>query len=427
MKKRTILTISLLCTTALVTAQPATEQMNLGECISRAVEYNYSLQSAKLRTSQSANNVTVAPFTPTLNGTARQSQSLMNTGTTNNLGTGISLGWRLFDGGGMFTTYARRKAELGAAELEEHSRFESLITDVTNQYYLIVSLRNRADVARESLKLSQLRYREAMAKYTIGSASGLEMKLAKTDLNADSSGLIKQEEALRVAYISLNQMMNSPLANNAYVHDTITLSGTLRHEELTRRTMEQNTEILLARNGVQLADLDLRLARAAKWPTLDLAAGYNYNATDANNFTGTFTNSNGANWGFNIGVNIFNGLEATRKVKNARLGQSINYISLKDVELSVMSQLEKLYLNYINNLQLIDFERQNSDAAKLNLEVAMQRYRLGDLSGIDFRNIQQQYLSAVDRTINVIYQAKASEVALLLLAGEVGVSLAKQP
>ena len=82
------------------------------------------------------------------------------------------------------------------------------------------------------------------------------------------------------------------------------------------------------------------------------------------------------------------------------------------------SELEQLYINYLNNLQLIDFERENADVARMNLEAAMLRYKVGDLSGIDFRNIQQQYLEAVDRKIDVIYQAKISEVSLLTLAGQ---------
>lgn len=417
--KRTVTAAIAMLVTTLATAQTTTEHMSLGECIARAMEYNYSLQSSKLQTRQAANNVTPSPFTPTVSGTARQSQSAMNSGVTNNIGAGLSLEWRIFDGGGMFATYARQKSLLSVAELQQHSFFETLLANVTNQYYALVSLRNRTNIARESMQLSELRYREALAKYTIGAASGLEMKLAKTDLNADSSSLIKQEEALRVAYITMNQLINAPLDNNAYVRDTIIMSEQLERESLVDRTLKQNTDILLARVGVRLSEQELTMARAARWPTIDFAAGYNYNVTDANNFTGTFANSNGANWGFNLGVNIFNGLEASRKVRNAKLGQSIKDLNLKDIELSVMSEFEQLYLNYVNNLQLIDFENENSEAARLNLNVAMDRYRLGDLSGIDFRNIQQQYLSAVDRKLNVIYQAKASEVALLSLAGEI--------
>lgn len=412
--------LPLVTLTALVSlSAQAQSVMTLDDCIGRAIEANFGLEGSRLRTQQAGNNVTIAPFTPTLSANAKQNQTTMNGGMTNTLGVGLSLNWRLFDGLAMFTTHERSRQELSAEQLRLRNNFETLTSGVTNKYYLLVSLRNRADVARESMALSQLRYREAMAKYRIGAASGLEMKLAKTDLNADSSNLIKQQEALNLAYIEMNQMLNMPLEMTAYVSDSIRMVGELNRDTLRITTLANNSEILLSRVGIRLSELDLKLARAARYPTLDFAAGYNYNATDANNFAGTFKNSNGPNWGFNVGVNIFDGLEAGRKIKNARLERDISQVSQGEVSLSVMSDLEKLYVNYINNLQLIDFESQNSDAARLNLEVAMERYRLGDLSGIDFRNIQQQYLSAVDRKINVVYQAKASEVALLTLAGRI--------
>lgn len=400
----------------------AQQRLTLDDCIDRAVQSNFAIQIAGMQTQQAANNVTVAPFVPALAGTARQDQTTQNKTVdgrpVNTLGAGVSLSWRLFDGLGMFAEHNRQREQLTVSQLQMRDDLEVLVSDVMKQYYLLISLRNQADLARELMELSQLRYKEAMDKAEIGSASKLEMRLAKIDLNADSSNLIKQEEALRVAYIRMNRMMNGPLSDDGYVHDTIVMRQLLEKEDLLRWAGENNVSVLMARAGVRLSDLDYKLARAARYPTLDFAAGYNVNATDQTNFSGTFRNSNGVNWGFNVGINLFNGLETSRKLKNARLDKTISQTSLSDTELAVRSELEQLYINYLNNLQLIDFERENADVARMNLEAAMLRYRVGDLSGIDFRNIQQQYLEAVDRKINVIYQAKVSEVALLTLAGQ---------
>ncbi|WP_281671628.1 TolC family protein [Rikenella microfusus] len=400
----------------------AQQRMTLDECVDRAVQSNFGIQVAGMQTQQAANNVTVAPFVPTLTGTAQQNRTTeektADGRAVNTLGAGVSLTWRLFDGLGMFATHNLQREQLNVSQLQMRDELEVLVSDIMKQYYLLISLHNQVSLARELMDLSQLRYKEALDKAEIGSASKLEMRLAKIDLNADSSNLIKQEEALRVAYIQMNRMMNSPLSDRGYVNDTILLREQLAREDLMRWADENNVSVLMARAGVRIADLDYKLARAARYPTLDFSAGYNINATDRPNFSGTFSNSNGVNWGFDLGVNIFNGLETNRKLKNARLDRSISETSLSDTELAVRSELEQLYINYLNNLQLIDFERENADVARMNLEAAMLRYKVGDLSGIDFRNIQQQYLEAVDRKIDVIYQAKISEVSLLTLAGQ---------
>ena len=48
----------------------------------------------------------------------------------------------------------------------------------------------------------------------------------------------------------------------------------------------------------------------------------------------------------------------------------------------------------------------------------MEKYRLGSLAGIEFRDFQVSYLNAADRKLNALYQTKVSEITLRLLAGE---------
>jgi len=55
-----------------------------------------------------------------------------------------------------------------------------------------------------------------------------------------------------------------------------------------------------------------------------------------------------------------------------------------------------------------------------------EKYRLGSLSGIEFRDYQQSYLNASDRKLNALYQTKVSEITLRLLAGDLFNNVVKQ-
>jgi outer membrane protein TolC len=68
---------------------------------------------------------------------------------------------------------------------------------------------------------------------------------------------------------------------------------------------------------------------------------------------------------------------------------------------------------------MIAFEKESSDAAKLNMDRAVDMYRLGSIAGIEFREIQRSYLSAEIRRLSALYQAKISEITLLYLAGKI--------
>lgn len=407
------------CLTLFVLSTAAQEQpkerLSLDYLIERLVSVNYSLIISENQIEMAKNNVTPTSFLPSLSASAANKQSFGST-QANTLSAGLQLSWRMFDGGAMFYQYSRSKELLAETELQFYSKLETMSCDLIAKYNYIISLRSRVNLGERTVKLSKERYNEALAKYSIGAASGLEMRLAKTDLNADSSSLITIRQALDVAYIQMAGMLNMDYSMRDYVQDSITMDSLPDFSSLASQTTLNNTQILLARKGVRITELDLRTARAARYPMLDFGAG----ATIGINSTlpaSSWNNASGGSWGFTIGANLFNESEVTRRIKNAKIEQKNADIMLKSIENDVMTAFNEQYLTYRNNLQLIDFENENAEAMALNLDVAMERYRLGELSGIDFRNIQLQYLAAKERQIATLYQAKLSQIELVLLSG----------
>ncbi len=68
---------------------------------------------------------------------------------------------------------------------------------------------------------------------------------------------------------------------------------------------------------------------------------------------------------------------------------------------------------------LIALETQNLQTATENLEIAMERYRLGNLSGIDLREVQKSLLDARESLLSVESLAKLAEISLLLISGNI--------
>ena len=90
--------------------------------------------------------------------------------------------------------------------------------------------------------------------------------------------------------------------------------------------------------------------------------------------------------------------------------------------MQTLADLAQLYNTYENNLQIVSFENESADVAFENLDAALEKYKLGSLSGIEFREFQRSYIDAVDRKLSAIYQAKVSELSLMLISGQVKVT-----
>ena len=98
-------------------------------------------------------------------------------------------------------------------------------------------------------------------------------------------------------------------------------------------------------------------------------------------------------------------------------------LTYQEVEQETLSELALLFNTYENNLLMVDFESESAMVAEENLDAALEKYKIGSLSGIEFREYQRSYLEAVDRKLSALYQAKVSELSLLLISGNIQVSI----
>ena len=407
------------------------QPVTLEQCISQALEKNYSIKISGNQLQIAENNVTFAPFLPTFTLGSKQSNNSMlqrnlsqdgvressNTSGSSIINSAI-LNWRLFDGLSMFASKDIQEELFAQGEYSFRSVVENLVMNISTQYYLIISLQNQVNLLNELVGISQIRYNQSLTKYSIGRESGLEYKQAKIYLNSDSSRLLLQQENVKNAYIELFRLMNLPLDSQVKINDTIIPGPLLNIDNLVKTGLENNTGLLAAKSGIRVAHLDIKIAKSALYPTLDFTAGYNYNLNKNLYFPSKYDEANGYNWGFNLSIPVFDGNEVNRKIKNAKISRDNAALSYEQARQNLESELLQLYNIYTNNLRLIEFEKESTGAAYLNLDAALEKYRLGALSGIEFRDIQLSYLDASDRMLNAIYQAKISEINLHLLVGD---------
>lgn len=405
---------------------------SLQACIDLGLENNPSVQVIRNREKIAKNNHSVEPFLPSLRGTARQNFSRTESNLTlasggsrefsdarsENFNAGLSFSWRLFDGLGMFARYDASRINLSLSEIETRSVVENLVVNISNRYYEILVQQTRVDAALKTLELSRERFRIVAEKVNLGSASGMDLQQARLDFNADSSYLVRQKELLKNSYIHLNMLMNSDLSKHSYVSDSITLGLPLTLSDLEMAAENNNTALIASSLGVKQSLYSLRQARAARYPTLDLVSGYTYNRSESPASSLTFNESKGFNYGFEAALNIFDGFLINRNVKNASIELENRNLSYEEAHIEVMAELHTLYNTYLNNLLMVDFERQNVEVSRANLDLALERYDLGALSGLGFREFQISYLNAVDRSLTALYQAKVIELSLLVLSGQ---------
>jgi outer membrane protein TolC len=430
--------ISLLVLLSLVFA-PSEAQIVYGlkECISIGLERNFSILVAKNDETISKNNFALgnAGFLPKVDLTGLHSGTLNNSTLNHTDGTqtiskgvfntttngSVELSLTVFNGFKAVTTYKKLGELNQVGQLNTQLTVENLISDIVSGYYNYILQIQLMNNLKYALTLSRERLRIDGDRYLLGSGSKLEVLQSRVYVNFDSSNLSRQNEVLRSAQIRLNEMMAVENLSDAFSlkDTTIDVNPGLLYEKLLEETLVNNTNLLIASKNKTISDYDYKLIVSRSYPYLNFSGGYSYNL---NSFTQSNNKSqvtNGMNYGLTLGINLFDGNNQRRSIYNSSIERDSKELKYREVEQGIKADLLSIYSAYSSNLRLISLEEQNFQTAKENLDIALERYKLGSLSGIDLREVQKSLLDARERLISAHYQTKLAEVSLQLISGKI--------
>lgn len=410
---------------------------DIRSCISTGLEKNYSLMITKNSEIISRNNYTPgnAGYLPSLNLSGRHSGTLndirTNVGDTNSTFSGnihnttnaasLNLGLTIFDGFSVTTTYRKLGELKNLGELNTQFAIENLVSDIVAAYYNYIQQVKLLENLRYAVSLSKERLRIDEDRYLLGSSSKLQVLQSRVYLNADSSRLSKQCETVHAAQVRLNELLAVEDLNGQFVtrDTTIEVNQELLYEKLLTETLENNTSLQIARSNMNVSEFDYRLAKSRSYPYLTASSGYNYNFNTYSSGSSSNQQTNGLSYGLTLGFNLFDGMNQRRTIRNSSISLQNTELRYQELEQGVRADLITIYSAYSNFLRLIELEKQNLQTATENLSIAMERYKLGSLSGIDLREVQKSLLDARESLLSVEYQTKLAEISLNLISGHI--------
>lgn len=411
--------------------------IDLRECLRIGLENNFDLQIARNQELVSENNVTLgnAGYLPQVNVSSGYNLRSSNTdqipaegdavvenrnSNTQTLDAGINLNWSLFEGFRVQTNYKRLKELQSAGELYTRLEMENLIANLTAEYYNYVQQQIRLGNLQYAVSLSKERLRIVEARYQVGSLSRLDLQQAKVDFNADSSQLIQQYEILNRSRIKLNELMGVDVESEFIAQDTtIIFNESLAKDELFDRTMAQNTFLQISESNLTLSELELRNLRSRNYPYLRLNAGYGFTHYNYNSGNLERQRNWGPNVGLTLGYTLFDGFNRKREQKNQQIIIRNRELEVERDKLVIESDFANMWMAYQNNIELTNLEIESLENATINYEIAMERYRIGDLSGIELREAQNSLLEAEQRLLTAQYNTKLYEISLMQISGNI--------
>jgi len=402
----------------------AQEVYSLTDYIQTALDGNYSIKVARNNEAVADNNYTIgnAGMLPVVTNTNRvgnstgilSDDSLVTIQEQPIISSEVDLGMTIFRGFRILKTYRKLGVQKEISGLNSQMEVENLVARIVSEYTNYVQQLVLYDNLAYAVALSRERVRIDEERYLLGSASKLELLQSMVYLNEDSSRYARQNEVLRTVQIRLNALMASEdLGANIIPKDTIiSIDKNLQYDDLLSLTLSENTSIRIATRNREISELDYGIIRSRAYPYLSLSSAYRLGIYESGL-------ADRLDYGVTLGIDIFDGFNRQREKDNARIEIETSHIQYLQVEQEVKADLLTIFFAYENNLRLLRLEEQNLEVARENLEIALERYKLGSLSGLELREVQKSLLDAEERLILVKYLAKVAEISLMQISGRI--------
>lgn len=405
------------------------------EAVKLALDNNYDIKIANNNVQVAENNTSVlnSGYLPTVTGTAGATYNLDNTeaefsngnstvlngAESNRYNAGVSLNYTIFDGLGRHYNYKRLKEQYQLSELQARETIENTIVQLFSVYYNVAQLSENLKTLDQTLLVTKDRLVRAEYQFDYGQNTKLEVLNAEVDINTDSINIINTKQDLKIAKRDLKLVLGETFTEDFNVETEVNFLLQFKKDSLFKKAKQRNVALLQTEKNIAISQLDIKSGKSAYLPTLGLTGSYGWNKNNNNaaSFVTVSTNT-GLSGGLNLSWNLFDGGATMTRVRNAKVNLETQQLQKENILLSIQRDFDNAWDDYMNKLEIYNIQEKNIITAQNNFDRTQEKFKIGQVNSIEFRQAQLNLLNAELSRNQAKYAAKLAELQLLQISGE---------
>ena len=180
--------------------------------------------------------------------------------------------------------YESSRSDLSATQ-------DTIILSVKQAYYGVLQAKRNRDVDLDVIKQMQLHLDQAKGFYSVGTNARIDVINAEVNLSNAQLSLINAENALKIAWVTLNNAMGTPDAPEYTIEDDLAFQKyTITLEEATARAFENRPDLKSKIATEAGGGNNVNQQRSGYYPVLSGNANYSWTGET----TSSTTNTHGA-------------------------------------------------------------------------------------------------------------------------------------
>ena len=397
----------------------AQEKWSLQQCIDYALQNNVSIKKAEFNSQLSELDLNTAKNSrlPSVSGSL---------GHTNYFGRGPSRDGTYQDNNQMSTSgsISGSMTIFNGMRIKHQIKslaagFEATLEDLQKAKNDVILNKELVRIAASQVELSRLQVNRSQLFVDNGKMLESELLESKASWAQDKLNQTQNNNNLSMALLELSQALNRKSSAGFDVAEPSgdellkTALHSLRSYDTTLlfSRIDDRPEIRSASLNLQSSWHNLRIAQAARYPSVSLSGGYSNSyyysfVTGYNNaaFRQQLKNNGSEYVGINLSVPIFNGLATRNQIRASRINIKLQEAVLDETKMALRKEIEIALQNAENAYQKYLSAQESYKAASESFRYENEKMKVGRSTVLDYNNAKTKMEKSESDMIQAKYE-----------------------
>ena len=405
------------------------KQWTLQECIDYALQNNIQINKMSLQKLSAHEDVlqSKAALFPSLSASTSHSVSYtpwVESGISSdgysrssidktyyNGSYGINANWTVWNGNQNRNTIKLNKLAEEKAELDSATQARTIQEQIVQYYVQILYTTEAVKVNQESLKTSQKNEERGQEMYKVGMMSKADLAQLTAQRAQDEYNIVASETQVKNYKRQLKELLQLTTEDFDVAipasTDEMALQAIPSLRSVYDAALENRPEIKSYQNAIEQSDLNIKIAKASKLPSLSMTAGVNTSTTTMSSYNWAnqmkYNFASGA--GLTLSIPIFDNRSTKTAVNKAKISKQSSLLDLKNEQTTLYSTIENYWLQAQNNQDQFKAARKSTESAQTSYELLSEQFRLGLKNIVELMTGKDNLLTAQQNELQAKYLA----------------------
>lgn len=400
-------------------AQDAPKQWTLRDCLDYALEHNIQVKKSKVArlSGQEDTELAKAQLFPSLSASVTQgvvnypsSQAVSNNSYSGNYS--VSANWKLFDGNKRVNTIKQQEIQNRVDNLSVEQSEDDIQISLVQTYMQVLYATEAVRINRNTVEVSEAQRDRAAQLLRAGSISQVDFAQLESQLSSDKYQLVVAETNLDTYKLQLKQLLELDITEDIAVSVPELSSADVLvplpdKQDIYNLSLSVMPQVKNSELNIDMAQLDIKKARAGYLPSLSLNAGIGTGHLSGTDYTygSQVWNKFNESIGLTLSIPIFTNRENKTAVNKAKLAVTTSQLELLNTQKALLKTVEGIYLDATSSQTQYTAANENLSYVKQSYDLTQEQFFLGMKNTVELLTEKNNYLSAQQQVLQSKYMA----------------------